>query len=161
MRHRELALSVLAGCVAFAAPALAQTTCVPGTKWVYAGTAKGSASVRDSGKATVLEFAPSGSNGPDSVVFTSINESGAGVYQVNADLDITHLSDDATIALEGATSAAAGRPFEVNLAAGDGGSSGFSRPINTTGKPFTVLIKMHAANRISFKVRNFVVCKIR
>lgn len=144
-----------------ATPLYAQDNCVPGVQWAYTGTAKGNATVKDTGKATLIEFAPSGANAPDSVVFSSVNPSGAGVYQVNADIDVTHLSDDTSFNLEGATSAAAGRPFEVVMAAGDGGSSGFSRPINTTGQPFTIQIKTKASNKISFKIRNFVVCKLR
>jgi len=143
-----------------AAPLWAQdTTCVPGTKWVYTGTAKGSASIRDTGKSTALEFTPAGASKPDSVVFSSVNPAEVGTYQVNADVDVTLLSDDAAFELDGATSAAAGRPFEVVLAAGNGGSSGFSRPIVTTGKPFTVQLK--GQGTVQVRVRNFVVCRLR
>jgi hypothetical protein len=135
--------------------------CVPGTMWTYTGTAKGTPTISDDGKAVTLAFAPQGKSDADAVVFSSVNPADAGVYQVNGDLDVTHLSDDATITLEGATSAAVGRPFDVTMSAGDGGSSGFSRPINTTGAPFTIHIKMKASNKIAFKVRNYLVCKLR
>ena len=65
------------------------------------------------------------------------------------------------MALEGATSAAVGRSFDVTLAAGDGGSSGFSRPITATGEPFTVMIRTQGKGKISLAVRNFVSCKLR
>jgi hypothetical protein len=160
--HRTSAIiiaSLIAG--GAAAPLLAQDNCVPGVAWTYTGTAKGAPTVTNTGKATLIEFAPKGANAADSIVFSSVNPSGAGVYQVNADVDVGHLSDDASFELEGATSAAAGRPFEVVMSAGDGGSSGFSRPINTTGQPFTVQIKTKASNKISIKIRNYVVCKLR
>lgn len=155
-------LPFIVAALGVATPLWAQdSNCVPGAKWVYTGTAKGSASIHDTGKATVIEFTPAGANKPDSVVFSSVNPATSGTYQVNADIDVKHLSDDAAFELEGATSAAAGRPFEVVMAAGDGGSSGLSRPINTTDKPFTVLLKTQASAAISVKVRNFVVCKLR
>jgi hypothetical protein len=144
-----------------ATPLYAQENCQPGVMWTYTGTAAGTPTIKDTGKAVLIEFAPKGANATDSIVFSSVNPSGAGVYQVNADVDVNHLSDDATFNLEGATSAAAGRPFEVNMAQGDGGSSGFSRPINTTGQPFTVQLRTKASNKISIKIRNFVVCKLR
>lgn len=154
-------LAIAGGAALFGAvPALADN-CVPGAAWTYTGTAKGKPFISVSGDTTLIEFSPAGKSQAEAIVFSSVNPADAGTYQVNADVDVNHLADDAAFELDGATSAATGRSFETKLASGDGGSSGFSRPINTTAQPFTVSLKTSAKGKVSVKIRNYVVCKLR
>lgn len=150
-----------------AAPAAAQVppapTCVNAGTWAYGGTGtgKGSAIAHAEDKSAVLEFTPDkkAKDAPAAFVMT-IEPGGPGVYQVNADFDVKHLSDDGLFTLVGAASAIPGRDFDVKVVKGDDGSSSFSRPITTTdGKPFT--IEFHSKGAVSMTVRNVKLCKLR
>ena len=152
--------------LAFAAttPAFAQVSaapnCAPVGTWTYAGTGKGSATVNAGDKSTTLEFAPSKKDkGADATFVMTVDAGAPGVYQLNADFDVKHLSDDGLFTLTGATSAIPGRDFDVKVVKGDDGSSSFSRPVTTTGQPFQVEFHTHGA--VAMTVRNVKACRLR
>ncbi|NIJ06820.1 hypothetical protein FHS31_000402 [Sphingomonas vulcanisoli] len=147
-----------------ASPAFAQTpaapTCVSAGVWSYSGTGKGGATANAADKSTVLEFTPDKKSKDAPTAFAMTVDAGpAGVYQLNADFDVKHLSDDGLFTLTGATSAIPGRDFDVKVAKGDDGSSSFSRPVTTTGQPFQV--EFHSKGAVSMTVRNVKLCRLR
>ena len=149
---------------AAAAPAFAQAPAAPNCAnvgiWSYGGTGKGRAVADDTDKSTLLEFSPSKKDKGADVAFTMIVDAGApGVYQLNADFDVKHLSDDGLFTLTGATSAIPGRDFDVKVTKGDDGSSSFSRPVTTSGQPFQV--EFHTKGAVSMTLRNVKACRLR
>ena len=147
-----------------AAPALAQPpaapTCTAVGSWTYAGVGKGTATASAADKSTTLEFAPSKKDkGADAAFVMAVDAGAPGVYQLNAEFDVKHLSDDGLFTLTGATSAIPGRDFDVKVVKGDDGSSSFSRPVTTTGHPFQV--EFHTKGAVAMTVRNVKACRLR
>lgn len=147
-----------------AAPAFAQApatpTCVAAGTWSYGGTGKGDVVAHAADKSATLEFTPDkkAKDGETAFVLT-IDAGPPGVYQVNADFEVKHLSEDGTFKLIGATSAIPGRDFDVKIAKGDDGSSNFSRPVTTTGQPFQ--IELHTRGAVSMTAHDVKICKLR
>ncbi|WP_174273733.1 hypothetical protein [Sphingomonas bacterium] len=156
-------LAIIAA-VTFASPAFAQAptapACVGAGTWSYGGTGKGSTTAQPGAASTLIEFTPDKKDKQGAAAFIMTVDAGPpGVYQLNADFDVRHLGDDATFTLTGAASAIPGREFDVKIVKGDDGSSSFSRPVTTTGAPFTV--ELHTKGAVAMTVRNVKLCRLR
>lgn len=153
--------ALIAALLVATSPAPAQApVCNPASNWSYTRIGKGAATVRPEDNAVLLTFMPEKKNPAAEVAFVlNVDAGPSGVYQIDADFDVSHLSEDGLFTLTGAISALPGRVFDVRVVKGDDGFSSFSRPVKTSGQPFQV--RLHAKGETTVIVRNVKVCRLR